>query len=448
MLGSFGAVYLVDWGIAARTAGPPDEYLVGTPACMPPEMVARERCDARTDVYLLGALLHELLTGEPRHQGATLEDVLRSALCSDPVSYGPAIPEELAALCNAATSRDREARPATAAAFRRAVSGYLEHQSSLDIAARAWERLARLDEAQASGPADERTIGAGLIECRLAFLEALRAWAQNERAREGLSRTLRSMFSRELSQQNIAAARAILADFPDPPADLRGLLSEAEASDEARRREAEEQALRRREQDAKVSVLPRTVALLGTIFLGTITLFAPVLGEISSGEPMLMRDVVLSDSVMVASIALALIFGRKYLLANTYNRNWWAMLSLSLLSGLANDLLIWRWGLSSTLSPQFGMVSAATLFTLGAVTFEPRVWPLAVASVLGVVAVAVAPGLTTPVMGVVLLTMLAVIFSSWREYSSRAASAGDKNLAPLAVEAPGRRNNHRIRPSK
>lgn len=427
MLGSFGEVYLVDWGIATRTASPADEYLVGTPACMPPEMVARERCDARTDVYLLGALLHELLTGEPRHQGPTLEDVLRSALCSDPVSYGPAIPAELAALCNAATSRDREARPATAAAFRRVVSGYLEHQSSLDIAARACERLTRLE--QASDPADDRTIGAGLIECRLAFLEALRAWPQNDRASEGLSRTLRSMFSRELSQQNLVAARAILADFPDPPADLRARLAEAEASDEARRKEAEAQALRRREQDAKVSVLPRTVALLATIFLGTITLFAPVLGELSSGEPMSMRDVLLGDLAMVASTALALVFGRRYLLANTYNRNWWVMLSLSLLAGLANDLVIWRWGLSSTLSPQFGMISASTLFTLGAVTFEPRVWPLALASVLGFVAVAVSPALTTPVMAVVLLTMLAVIFSSWREYSSRAASAGSGGKA-------------------
>ena len=66
MIGEFGEVYLLDWGLAV-TAGRELEpgTLVGTPAYMAPEMVGGGRVDGRTDVYLLGATLHEVLTGRP-----------------------------------------------------------------------------------------------------------------------------------------------------------------------------------------------------------------------------------------------------------------------------------------------------------------------------------------------------------------------------------------------
>ena len=62
LVGGFGDVYLADWGVATRI-GTRDENLCGTPACMAPEMVTGGVVDERTDVYLLGAALHEVLTG-------------------------------------------------------------------------------------------------------------------------------------------------------------------------------------------------------------------------------------------------------------------------------------------------------------------------------------------------------------------------------------------------
>ena len=59
-----------------------------------------------------GAPSDAVLTGRPRHEGRTVHEALLNAYESAPFDYGPEVPAELAALCNAATSRDRAARPA------------------------------------------------------------------------------------------------------------------------------------------------------------------------------------------------------------------------------------------------------------------------------------------------------------------------------------------------
>jgi len=83
MVGSFGEVYLLDWGVALRGSEAKDApiEIVGTPQYMAPEMVRAEAeaIDARTDVYLLGATLHALLTGTPRHTGDGLPLLLFAA---------------------------------------------------------------------------------------------------------------------------------------------------------------------------------------------------------------------------------------------------------------------------------------------------------------------------------------------------------------------------------
>jgi serine/threonine-protein kinase len=109
MVGSFGEVYLLDWGIATTTrdAAAEPHPLVGTPAYMAPEMVRCDPVDERTDVYLLGATLHEILTGRPRHEGETLTQVIAAALASAP-HRAPARPRGDR---RRASSRDGSARP-------------------------------------------------------------------------------------------------------------------------------------------------------------------------------------------------------------------------------------------------------------------------------------------------------------------------------------------------
>ena len=82
MMGTFGQVYLMDWGIA-RPIGERDSTGAGTPGWMPPEQARLEACDERTDVYGVGGLLYHALCGGRPHEGATMEERLKLAKAGD-----------------------------------------------------------------------------------------------------------------------------------------------------------------------------------------------------------------------------------------------------------------------------------------------------------------------------------------------------------------------------
>jgi hypothetical protein len=92
MLGTFGQVYVVDWGIARyqppteheatlKTLSPRDAS-TGTPVYMSPEQALRieSHISELTDVFLLGGILYEILTGRRPHEGQNLQEILTSAI--------------------------------------------------------------------------------------------------------------------------------------------------------------------------------------------------------------------------------------------------------------------------------------------------------------------------------------------------------------------------------
>jgi serine/threonine-protein kinase len=122
MVGAFGEVQVMDWGLAkvlnAAPTGPHDdgpgpEYsadrppsaaisqpgaVVGTPAYMAPEQARGEAVDERSDVYGLGATLYELLTGRVAFATGKL-DMVRQGSFSPPRREYPAVPRALEAVC-------------------------------------------------------------------------------------------------------------------------------------------------------------------------------------------------------------------------------------------------------------------------------------------------------------------------------------------------------------
>ena len=176
MLGEYGEVYVLDWGIArvlsdrARPAAEPADVdsldtgtragdLLGTPGYMAPEQAQGQDVRPAADVYALGAILFEILAGQPLHP--TGIPALSATLTSPQQSPAQRAPErdiapELDAACLAALAADPAARPGARELADR-VQRYLDGDRDVEqrrTLARA--ELERAHEAIASGDPERR----------------------------------------------------------------------------------------------------------------------------------------------------------------------------------------------------------------------------------------------------------------------------------------------------
>ncbi len=129
MVGEFGTVLLLDWGIARASAPLGEEafpgQIVGTFTHIAPETARNEvaRCGPWSDVFLLGGLLHEVLSGRPPREGP--EALARAG--REPVApLAGSIDPRLAAVCRDALAFVPEDRPPTAAPVAAALAAWLE----------------------------------------------------------------------------------------------------------------------------------------------------------------------------------------------------------------------------------------------------------------------------------------------------------------------------------
>jgi len=412
MIGRFGETYLLDWGVAVsidsseeRPAWLPSveevRSVVGTAAYMSPEQASGEAAlfGPQTDVFQLGAMLHQVLTGVPPHESKTLALTLLNAYEAAPPEYDSSVPEELADIARKAMSKEVEDRFASADELRKALDAFLEHRTSTQLVAEANARLKKLlpelrgtiDESlSALELSDEVTIQRRMVECVFAFQQALKIWPENTEAQKSLRELLKLVIARAIESGDLRAAASALADLPEPEPELRAQVAKLKVRLKADRRRKQAALDLVDEVDLNVRTRERAVgaALAGGVWF----LWNMLLGTgVRSGWFALdYTTLFINIGVSTAAVSVGTYSLRKILLVNRVNRQ-----AMSILwGGYFTTWALWLAGYQLGLEPQISVALMSVLFVFffwTALNLDRRVWitgvptlPLALMSIVDV----------------------------------------------------------------
>lgn len=127
---------VLDFGIAHSGAGGTSEQaIMCSPFYAAPEQLEGRSADRRTDVYALGVVLYEVLTGERPYSGRSIEDLIAALREGKPrqiTQINPDVPPELAAIAMRAMAINPDERYRSAGAMARALEAWIASQSDVD----------------------------------------------------------------------------------------------------------------------------------------------------------------------------------------------------------------------------------------------------------------------------------------------------------------------------
>jgi serine/threonine protein kinase/tetratricopeptide (TPR) repeat protein len=248
MIGNFGEVLVMDWGLAKIRARDHHSELLpvvtersgqnifatqmgrvaGTPAYMPPEQAMGDidRVDERSDIYSLGAVLYEILTGIPPYQGKSAQDVLSKVLSGPPTSLSrltagnvieksrtslpinleniPHLPQELVRICEKSMMREPTERYQSASEMADTIQSWLEgalrKEKALQLVNQAQEKIKAADQYQLESTAHWKHANQQLAQ---QGIESHSGWVEWEAAQQSHQSMLDEQ--REAEQILIAA---------------------------------------------------------------------------------------------------------------------------------------------------------------------------------------------------------------------------------------------------
>jgi WD40 repeat protein/tetratricopeptide (TPR) repeat protein len=241
LLGGDGTPKVTDFGLAKKL----DEQgqtrtgvVMGTPSYMAPEQAAGENraVGPAADVWALGTILYELLTGRPPFKGATTLETLRQVLGDEPVPpsrLNPQVPRDLETVCLKCLEKDPPRRYGSAEAL---ADDLRRFQSGEPVAARPAGRLERLTKWARRRPAQAALVLVGSLATVLlvAGLVSLLYGVRLQDARDEATRQ-RDEADRQRGVAEREKAEAVR---------LRAVAETSQAEEQKQRREAEGQRTR------------------------------------------------------------------------------------------------------------------------------------------------------------------------------------------------------------
>ena len=248
----FGVAKAVGQQLTEKTIYTRFTQMIGTPQYMSPEQAGMSGLDidTRTDIYALGVLLYELLTGttpfeKERLQTATYEEIRRiireeeppkpstrfstlgQAACtvsanrnSDPIRLSQLIRGELDWIVMRALDKDRNRRYESASAFAADVERYLQDEPVLACPPSAWYRFRKFARRNKAALATASVVA--LVVLVTAAVSGALIWQANQNLQHALKREQYETYiqritvaHRELSIDNLSAALRALQDCPE-----------------------------------------------------------------------------------------------------------------------------------------------------------------------------------------------------------------------------------------
>ena len=422
MLGRFGEVYLVDWGIAVSLVEDPSGRLprarenpgiAGTPCYLAPEMLGiGQPLTERTDVYLLGATLHEILTGKPPHDHASLRAIMASALTSK-FTYDASVPEALARVAQRAMSRAPADRYASVLELKDDLERYLEDRGALALASAAEARLVELEGLLAGeGATGQRERVYRLYaECRFGLRHALAASERCVDAKRALERAARLMVDFELDHGTAEGASSLLAELDAVPEELRARVDEA--VERHRERVKKLEAL----EAAHDKSLGRRTRVAAASILGAVWSGSPLLiGQLFVAEDFTYARVYAFNAFIMALSGVIGVWGRESLMRTLVNRRMSMLVLVLYLGQIAVTISSQLMGLPVLTALGLYLVVWFLICSSATVTVESRMWPAAVSFFLGCVAVGARPAYVWWVMGVTNLVLIAAVVRAWGSF--------------------------------
>lgn len=368
MVGRFGEVYVLDWGVAlvldaidesveetafkAQVAYGFANLLVGTLAYMSPEMA---RCDVQQyggwcDVYLLGAIFHEILCGERIRADLPVREGLERVVSGELPPFPAHLPEEYAALLRDALSIDINQRPQDARAFRERLLNARQSARAHQILNEARSFTADLKEG-ISDQAPMPHLTALYDEARLSYrahhsLDARSICSAQE------SDTLHSMWAQHLIELGeLGVAEQVLLSRYETDDELEERLVEARSARTQQR--DEHRALQEwsdQETLAKSRSLRVRLATLGLIFFGGGSLSLDLSERLGVVALTAYDEMIASVSLSIAA-SLAFLGIIRWRAAHAYEQNAvfnriWQYLLLTLVFLSTQRFISWKLGLT------------------------------------------------------------------------------------------------------